>query len=111
MNDQEAFTIMVNHLRQQKARSVHPSSERECAFRGRDGMKCAVGALIPDDAYDLDMEGRSLISLLEWEGMAFLRSVNPNLLCYMMSLHDHRSIDSWEYHFSMVAKKFSLTVP
>jgi len=38
------------------------SNDDICMYRGPDGLKCAVGWLIPDDQYTSDMEGHSIYS-------------------------------------------------
>ncbi len=53
---------MVTHLCQQRSRCV--SYDNTCSYRGVDGAMCAVGALIPDDLYDADIEG-SVLEIFE----------------------------------------------
>ena len=57
---------MVDHLRKQKAFSFEivgkfPDGKPiyQCAYRGYDGTKCAVGCLIPDDVYSPFMENKT----------------------------------------------------
>lgn len=62
MDKQEAYDIMVAHLREQRAfsftikRLENGEPQYRCAYRGKGGVKCAVGCLIPDDVYSKDME-------------------------------------------------------
>jgi hypothetical protein len=53
MTPQEIFDTVVTHLFQQGCQS---SVEGMCLYRSESGLKCAVGALIPDDAYDPKMD-------------------------------------------------------
>jgi hypothetical protein len=60
---QEAFDKIVLHLATMDRRSrthsyIHADGE-VCAYRGDDGRKCAIGALIPDELYDrsFDVDG------------------------------------------------------
>jgi hypothetical protein len=36
-----------------------------CMYRGPDNTRCAVGVLIPDEAYRPEMEGRGAVAVLE----------------------------------------------
>lgn len=64
MNHQKAFDTMLNHLRQQGKPAV--TEKGRCRYRV-DGLKCAVGALIPDEEYEPAMEGRPLFVMVhEW---------------------------------------------
>lgn len=51
---QEIFDAVLDHLATQKKRSA--SRSWECQYRTVDGLKCAVGALIPDNLYDDGMD-------------------------------------------------------
>lgn len=60
---QEIGSFVVQNLRKQGKKSVHPNtnpflygSGMLCAYRGDDGCKCAAGWLIPDDKYSPSME-------------------------------------------------------
>lgn len=59
---QEAFDTMVNHLRKQGKPALKNGDW--CAYRGAEGTKCAVGVLIPDEAYDLGFEGDRLETIV-----------------------------------------------
>jgi hypothetical protein len=67
MELQEIFDRTVRHLHQQggpaKTELVSRSSGhtmQACAYRGRNGTKCAVGYWIPDDQYNGIIEGHAL---------------------------------------------------
>lgn len=69
MNEQEIFDTVVNHLANQKRRSmaifVHGEEEiNTCAYRGKNGDMCAVGCLIKDEDYDPEMEAKSVDNLI-----------------------------------------------
>jgi hypothetical protein len=61
-SEQEVFDLAVTHLRTQGRRSIVTalSGRDHCAYRGSDGLKCAIGVMIPDELYSPDMEGASL---------------------------------------------------
>lgn len=56
-NMQGIYDKIVNHLRKQGKPSIDLTGY--CAYRGTDGLSCAVGCLISDDAYNPDIEGDS----------------------------------------------------
>ena len=69
---QEAFDKAVTHLAQQRCRSTLLRTEAEsigiddpvfCAYRGRKGRSCVVGALIPDILYSKELEGGGVSTL------------------------------------------------
>lgn len=65
---QEIFDKVSHHLLKQKARSMISSStggSQLCAYRGSNGLCCAVGFLIPDDKYDPNMEGGGICDIGE----------------------------------------------
>lgn len=55
MTRQQIFNKVATHLLTQNKRAVGPDGG--CQYRTHDGLRCAVGALIPDGMYDIGMEG------------------------------------------------------
>lgn len=56
---QAFFDFIAEHLLRQGKRSETPEStvyKRKCAYRGEDGLKCAVGAILPDKLYRSEYE-------------------------------------------------------
>lgn len=53
---QEVFDRVVNHLLMQNAQSFASKNGEICAYRGADGLMCAVGCLIPDNLYKPEMD-------------------------------------------------------
>ena len=49
-SEQEIFNLVVEHLFKQ-GRPAYDGN-RGCMYRTHDGLRCAVGVLIPDDLYD-----------------------------------------------------------
>lgn len=66
MTPQEIFDTVAVHLMTQVHRSEDKAHE-ECLYRGPDGLKCAAGALIPDDDYSSGVEGLPVISVPYFE--------------------------------------------
>lgn len=46
---QELFDAVITHLASQKCQCVN--TEGSCVYRGPEGRKCAIGALLSDDYY------------------------------------------------------------
>jgi hypothetical protein len=66
MDRQEIFDKVKAHLLEQGCRSVDPPVHGAawCKYRGPRGLKCAIGALIPDEVYDPRMEMKSIGELV-----------------------------------------------
>ncbi len=57
---QKCYDIAAKGLLKQNNKSMRlwtPGDPPVCAYRGDNGTKCAVGFLIPDEKYHLNMEG------------------------------------------------------
>jgi hypothetical protein len=97
---QETFDYVVNHLRKQGKQSLYG---RNCAYRGENGLKCAVGVLIPDELYSVKFEGMKVCSpFLE----SLLVGYNIYLLVALQELHDCSSVEKWEAGFKRIAEQF-----
>lgn len=105
MTNQESFTTVVLHLRKQ-GRRAH--DHHNCRYRAPDGCKCAIGALIPDDQYTPELEGRNVLALIN---LPALQGLNPFLLYNLQNLHDVYDPKAWEKRFEDLAEKFKLEVP
>ena len=62
---QQTYDSVVEHLATQKRRS---HNDHSCKYRSKDGLKCAIGALIPDSLYNPLLEGYSVGNI--WEGLS-----------------------------------------
>ena len=86
---------MVEHLRQQGKPSVGPNGA--CLYRGPDGTKCAIGALIPDECYNESLfEGRGALTVsyhlgAKHEDSQFFRRAQTEL-------HDNYTRPSYNMH-------------
>src|SRR5581483_1310933 len=80
---QDIFNTVALHLFTQG----RPSSCKGgyCYYRGPNGMKCAVGALIPDENYYAGMEGKSVSGITL---PAHLNAHRP-LLHELQAMHDN----------------------
>lgn len=64
MNAQEIFDKVATHLFTQGTR-CYDEDALACAYFGPNGMKCAVGALIPDADYRDDIEGENAADAMD----------------------------------------------
>ena len=102
---QEVFDWIVYNLRKQGDRSMQGNG---CAYRGRDGLKCAAGWCIADDEYTPTLEN------WRWKELAFQNAKVPVehacLIQGLQTVHDDvDAYDSWEDGFDTVASQFNLT--
>ncbi len=107
MTDQEAFETMVRHLRRQGQRSENANGT--CLYRGPDGLRCAVGCLIPDDQYKRSLEGKDAWVITK--NVPALSHIGGRLLSEMQSIHDDCDVSQWEEGFKDVARYYKLTLP
>lgn len=106
---QEIFDAVVAHARTMDKKSIkcdnfggHPV----CAYRGNGGRKCFIGALIPDEEYDIGME--MPISSFAPKEMPYLSDESFKLLIELQSIHDLIPMDKWEEELKGVAGDFGL---
>ena len=87
-----------------------------CAYRGANGLKCAVGHCIPDDVYEPDMEGKGPTQLAEMfhrviEAMPCLADEDISFfLTIAQNYHDIQNGDM-EQRFRKLAADHGLTIP
>lgn len=92
---QQVFDRVVAHLRAQGICAMTDGVAMQCRYRGPNNTKCAVGALIPDDDYDIGMEGKNLSALLaSYQYGDALRRILPEaeeyyeMLANLQGIHD-----------------------
>lgn len=121
MTNQEVFNKVVTGLRAQGKPSVvmNTHGSNTCVYRNPDGLKCAVGMLIPDKQYIsyLDNGDISLSEVIE--AVPALQDIDSGLLSILQRTHDNAS-DNYELNgfmtdlesgFQRVAKIYNLTLP
>ena len=74
INRQEIFNTVVRHLHAQGKPSIVKGI---CRYRGPDNTRCAIGALIPDEFYTPEMEGKGVTMDSVWQ--ALQKSLNDSL--------------------------------
>jgi hypothetical protein len=110
---QEIFNRVVAHLLRQNDRSTDINGL--CAYRGGDGLMCAVGCLISDEAYDPSFEGMSaqlprVVVALEKSGITVTDDLE-RLLVRLQELHDITPVESWKSTLAKIATEFNLEMP
>jgi hypothetical protein len=106
---QTIFDTVVAHLRKQGCKS---EDEDGCMYRTPDGLSCAVGALIPSQAYSPAMENKSIPKLLE-SGLLPLDlqdefTKHSALLIDLQDVHDCSDVSKWELALKATANCFNL---
>src|SRR5690606_37517326 len=91
--------------------------EKECRYRGPDGLKCAVGHIIPDELYTPDLEGKlfardgqPIECFNEIAAKLELTRDNVLLLAALQDIHDFSEPHEWEQRFANLAKSWNLTL-
>lgn len=119
MDKQKVYNEIKAHLLSQNEKSggkpETPYQGQICAYRGRKGLKCAIGALFPDSLYhkDMDAEGLGVSDLIVNypEVAKHLKAeygVNSKedraFLSRFQSLHDRHQPEDWPFHLGEVAE-------
>ena len=109
---QELFDFIARHIFTQGKRAVKVASaiKEICQYRTEDGLKCAVGAIIPDRYYNKGMEGQR-VGQLKYELPEYFKN-STELLSALQELHDDKA--NWhdtmmmQDAFDVVAHAFNL---
>lgn len=106
-DEQLVFDTVAEHLLKQGERSIYEDSDgnEACAYRGDGGLKCAAGCLIPDEQYNLKMEG------LSWTGLVLNERVSKHcesLITNLQLIHDNDTPDTWLSGLHKLAKNKNL---
>jgi len=115
---QKTFNKVVRHLLKQKKRSAREGG-RLCLYRGPNGMKCAIGCLIPNKEYKEKMDyGYDVMKL--WTSYPKLSVFKPvkhreheylKFLCMCQDIHDFNYPRQWKKELLALANKYELTFP
>lgn len=85
---QVQFEQVAKHLFKQGVQAVNKSGTN-CVYRGPNGLKCAIGALIHDDEYNPCMEANSVCNLVA-------KDMLPKRLLDMMEVHGDGLLWFWQ---------------
>jgi len=109
LTNQEIFDKVAKHLLTQKEKSSRGSS---CLYRGSDGLKCAVGCLIPDEFYVKSIEHEGVKELFsnfsDLMEKSKLKIESERLLLDLQNIHDDCDIDEWKELLKFSARDFKL---
>jgi hypothetical protein len=92
-------------------------SNGTCAFRDRQGNKCFIGVLIPDEIYTEDLERLRLPKivklLIEREVLVpeFFFEDGQRFLSNLQAIHDFSAPNLWRYELKDFAQIYSLEFP
>jgi hypothetical protein len=112
-SNQEVFDVVAKHLLIQNAKSMIKNmylTDLMCAYRGKNGAKCAVGILIPDELYAPDMEGTTIDGPVIRMALKKVVSseVHYNLIEALQNVHDKSCPDDWKMNLENVAVTYNL---
>ncbi len=107
--NQKTFNKVYRHLIRQGEKSV---KNGVCVYRGNNGLRCAVGALIPNRLYDPNFErftaggicgelNRTLLGL--GYDLGFVRELQV--------IHDGCEPNEWRDELKRFATTYNLTIP
>lgn len=127
MHNQELFDRVKTHLLTQMEKSEGPyngNGDDICKYRGENGLKCAVGGIIPDDKYDPSIETYVLdrnmwaneeetlepgeIKLKQILIEVGVEEENTDLLADLQTVHDSYQPEEWERELANVAQEYEL---
>lgn len=114
MTKQEIFTAVATHLLTQNQKSLLYPNDSECAYRGTNGTKCAVGVLIKDEFYSPGLEHKRADSphVLAALEKSIGRSVEDDeikMLRALQSLHDNQEPRFWAERLPSIARDYKVT--
>jgi hypothetical protein len=94
---QEVFNRVATHMLTQMKRSMR---YKMCAYRGDNGLKCAVGCLISDENYcptieDKTVSSHEVRSRVEATLGTRLEETTTRLLRNMQQIHDNTQPSDW----------------
>ncbi len=120
---QEAFDKAYKGLAGQGfKKSILSNGLESCAYRGADGLKCAVGFLIPDEKYQKKFEGVAVCEPYELvserreilEELFEAANIDPEDALFYEGLqyaHDNSEVIDMETNLRNLAKMYHLTIP
>lgn len=107
--DRQVFDKVRNHLLTQKQKSERGPGQ-SCGYRGKNGLQCAVGCLITDEAYNPEIEGEPISQELAQRclidsGITFTSKTEAMLL-HLQYIHDFEDVSKWEGMLNKAKVKF-----
>lgn len=103
---QTAFDKISAHLVKQDRRARPSKNIRICQLKTAEGLQCAVGCLIPDEDYRIELE-QYLVRELVAE-VPCLRGLDAQFLRDMQLIHDKENVENWPRMLRQYARKNGL---
>lgn len=113
ISNQELFDKVATHLLTQNERSGGGEFLR-CAYKGENGLSCAVGCLIDDQVYDPKIENMKadrsdVVKAVERSLNRVLNTENMGLLLDLQGIHDRTLPEQWPTLLKCLAKNWELS--
>lgn len=105
MKDQEVFDKVAEHLLTQHRKSIRNGNP---AYYGLNGMRCAIGVLIPENEYREEFENKAVARIKA--SVPALRDLNVALLDDLQDVHDGFKPSIWATQLRRVALRHDLSV-
>ena len=113
---QEIFDQVAVHLLTQNKSSMNISDVDVCAYRGQNGLKCAIGFLIADEDYvpEMDIDGKSVSKLVSDTtfqnnpSIQRLKALDIDFLSELQGIHDRYEPVQWSIRLKALAKEYKL---
>lgn len=115
--EQSVFDRVAKHLLKQNEQSIKIISDGQsspvCMYKGPNGLKCAIGCLIPEDRYDPSFELQSVnnpaIMMMLEDVFQFEHSIYAlGFLNDLQLLHDSNTPDMWSHELMYFAGQHQL---
>jgi len=108
MTDQETFNKVKEHLLTQNRKSY--DTYVGCMYRSADGLKCAIGCLIPDELYEDRFEGLGVMELLRKSTnlRALFDGLDVIFLMDLQIVHDTKDPKDWPECLNHLATVYGL---
>ncbi len=75
-----------------------------------DGLKCAVGCLIPDEEYNWSLEGRNIGYNSELRALPCMQDMDFNFLTCLQIIHDSCDPTEWQAQLTQLAENHRLQI-
>ncbi len=115
---QDVFNVVYPHALKQQAQAA---TNDGCVYRTDSGLKCFIGALIPDGLYDPKLEGVAITVLTseaanhQYARQFFtqlgLGQINNAYLYRLQKIHDEQEPSCWKDRLTEFANVHNLTIP
>lgn len=109
--NQKAFNKVAHHLLKQGCKSLSIGTATRCMYRGANGTRCAIGALIPDRLYSQSMEDSTPHEEIVGNALATLGYTDISFNCALQRIHDDNEPKNWRQALKEFAHKYKLVWP